>query len=102
MLLKIGKPADDPAAPLFILEVKRSIPKRKPEAREQPQHAKLLTFPEQSGQNRIARIKRDADRDRLPVAQRVARQSLKLVGRPVTIIERPGRSGLERITAVRD
>ena len=65
-------------------------------------HAKVVAFLEQARQHRVAGVKRDADRDRLAVPQHVAGESLELVGRPVTIVERPGRSGFERIAAVRD
>ena len=36
MLLEIGEPADDAAAPLLVAQVQRIVPKREPEARKQP------------------------------------------------------------------
>ena len=102
VLLEVGEPADHAAAIPLVLQVQRIVPKRESETREQPKHAKVVAFLEQAGQHRIAGVKRDADRDRLAVPQHVAGKSLELVRRPVAIVERPGRPGLERIAAVRD
>ena len=55
-----------------------------------------------SGQDRIARVERDADRHGLAMADFIARQLLELVRRPMTKVERPRRARFEGIAAEPD
>ena len=58
----------------------RIIPERKPKPREQPQHALVLALGQHARQHGVARVERDADRDRLAMAQRVAGEALRACG----------------------
>src|SRR4051812_33121081 len=75
-------------------------PEVETERLEEQTDALVLTARQETGQDRVAGVEDDADRDGLAVGQGVSGQGLQLVGRPVTVVERAARPGLEGIAAL--
>src|SRR5919197_3448675 len=102
MLLEIGDPHNDAPVPTRVPEVERIVPEREPERLQQPDNAEVFTLRQQAGEHRIPRVKRNADRHRLAMAQGVARERLELVGRPVTEVQGARGAAFEGVAATRD
>src|SRR5712692_1456828 len=102
MLSKLAKPSQQLIASSISRCGENRMPKAKTELFEQPADPQFLTRRQQPLQHCIASVERHADRNRLAMPKLVAAQHLKLVRRPMAVVERPRASRLERIAAQRD
>src|SRR5881396_1356101 len=102
MLLKIRQSRNYAPSTSLVPKIQRVVPQSEPERFEQTDDANFFAFGQQPSEDRVASIKSDADRHRLAMPQRMTRERLELVCRPVPVVERPGRPHLERIAAVGD
>ena len=75
------------------------MPDRQLDGLEQRDDPPPVGVRQAAGQVAVRGVERDADRDRLAVAQLVVRELLELVRRPVPEVERPRRAELERVAA---
>ena len=88
MFAEVAQAAKDGKAILVIGRQQSVIPGRKAEPFEKRDGALAVRVRQQSRENGVAGVERDADRHRLAVAQRVMGEDFEAMRRPVAEIER--------------